>query len=158
MYLHILLLVVWRILNAIDSRSFATFYNSREVLSMQKKYKNNLKQVNTQRNYESRNNYKIELTVILSQPSPPIWQSGARQRVRSSSHIYKTFFSETRNKLTYWGSRPSDSRPLTKSTTSSLLITSQIPSQASTKNSWSSVIVSVSISGKAEDNEDKFQL
>ena len=32
---------------------------------------------------------QTRITVMLSQPRPPIWQSGARQRVRSSSQTYQ---------------------------------------------------------------------
>ena len=90
---------------------------------------------------------------MLSHPNPPIWQSGAKHRVRSSSQICN--YSNTKPRvfvhmLTDCGSLFSASFSRTKSTTSWFVITSQIPSQAKTMNSWSEVNLSVITSGYAE--------
>lgn len=75
-------------------------------------------------------------TVILSPPRPPIWQSGARQWFISSSQISSGYI-------------PMPIRFRQKSTTSLLLITSHMPSHASTMNSQSADISRVSTSGYA---------
>ncbi|RNA37317.1 hypothetical protein BpHYR1_000084 [Brachionus plicatilis] len=64
-------------------------------------------------------------TVILSQPRPPIWQLGAIHAFINLLFKKKTFSGITFCAIFC----------LTKSTTLSLLITSQIPSQAKTMNS-----------------------
>ena len=77
------------------------------------------------------------MTVILSQPSPPIEESEARHLVMSSSQISS-------------GSNPCANRWMTKSATSWLLNTSQIPSHAKTTNCRSSVISRTTTSGSGE--------
>merc|ERR550519_1465651 len=73
-------------------------------------------------------------TVMLSQPKPPIWQSGDKHRVISSSQMSS-------------GSMASASLLVTKSATSWLDKTSQMPSQASTRKSQSLVTSATSTSG-----------
>ena len=80
---------------------------------------------------------QISMTVILSQPSPPIEESEARHLVMSSSQISS-------------GSNPCANRWMTKSATSWLLNTSQIPSHAKTTNCRSSVISRTTTSGSGE--------
>ena len=80
---------------------------------------------------------QISMTVILSQPSPPIEESEARHLVMSSSQISS-------------GSNPCANRWMTKSATSWLLNTSQIPSHARTTNWRSSVISRTTTSGSGE--------
>lgn len=80
---------------------------------------------------------QISMTVILSQPSPPIEESEARHLVMSSSQISS-------------GSNPCANLWITKSATSWLLKTSQIPSHARTTNWRSSVISRTTTSGSGE--------
>lgn len=76
------------------------------------------------------------VTVMLSQPIPPILLSGARHLVSNASQILS-------------GLSPRPILGLIKSTTCWLLSTSQIPSQASTINSWLSFRFILITSGHA---------
>ncbi|KAL2718380.1 hypothetical protein V1478_012256 [Vespula squamosa] len=87
-------------------------------------------------------------TVILSQPVP-IKASGARQQFINSSHISSGSITPSISVPTNFDQAK---RVFTKFTTSSLVITSQIPSQAKTTNSQSSVIGNCCTSGKAKQN------